>query len=198
MLKKSQLLADRIIDAMSNRFAPSDFRGSLAGGSLDAALEHHRAVNVLVENRLYGSALTLLRPMYEACITGLWCIYVATDDTLQKFGAGRYKLDPQKVINDLKRKDDGDYTKTLQRIHNQNWETLHGYVHTRNLAIERRNSDTHIGSNYGQAEVIEILEFSNSMAIIAAMELPGLTKDEEFETKIIEAINEYSTSHVTA
>ena len=191
MLQKSRSLAANVLAVMSNRLAPSDFRGSLAGGSLDAALEHHRAVVVLVEQQLFGSAFALLRPAYEACITALWCIYVATNHELDEFARGRYKLDPQKVINRLKSKDDGDYTKTLQRLHSQSWDTLNGYVHSRNLAIQRRNAESFIGSNYDPEEVLEVLEFANTLAIIAAMELPGLTQDRDFEVKMKELVCEF-------
>jgi hypothetical protein len=122
-------------------------------------------------------------------MTALWCIYVATDHELDEFADGRYKLDPQKVINRLKQKDDGEYTKILQRLHNQSWETLHGYVHSRNLAIQRRNAEGFIGSNYDPKEVEEALDFANIMALIAVMELPGLTQDFEFEAEVQELVS---------
>jgi len=55
-LAKSRALADWLDLHIDGVRWPSDDRSVLAAGCLDTALEHHRAVVFLIENRLYGSA----------------------------------------------------------------------------------------------------------------------------------------------
>ena len=179
---------------MQGRMAPPlGVRGNIAAGSFDVVLEHQHAINLLVENHLIGSALVMLRPMYDSCIAGLWSAYVATDRDLEKFNAGNYSIEPQKVIRDLKNSVDKKYLETLQRLHKQSWKTLSNQVHGGNLQVSRRNADTHVGPDYQAEEIAEILTFSNLMAIIAAMQIPDLTNDHEFSSEIEKVINEFFT-----
>ncbi len=113
---------------MNGRGAPNGLRGNIAAGSFDAVREHHSSINLLIEHCLYGSAFALLRPMFDGCIVGLWATYLATDELLERFEAGRFTLSPQKVITQLKSRDDGSYTDTLQRIYDQAWKPLSSYV----------------------------------------------------------------------
>ncbi|MFQ5799877.1 MAG: hypothetical protein ACE5H0_14460 [Bacteroidota bacterium] len=56
---------DRRIDGVEVK---SVFRHRLAGGCLDVALEHHKAIVLLVAHSLYGSAFSLVRLMFEAYV----------------------------------------------------------------------------------------------------------------------------------
>jgi hypothetical protein len=179
-LQASKTLAVSIAELIHSRLAPEDLRGNIAAGSYDAVLEHHRSVNLLVENNYIGSAFALLRPMYDGCIVGLWATYVATPEFLERFEAGTYTSEPVKVIKQLKRHDDGEYVATLKRIHDQSWKVLSTYVHGGHLQVSRRHADSFVGPNYSEEEICDLLKFSNAMAAIAAMELPDLTGDEPF------------------
>lgn len=190
-LQQSQELASGIASVMHSRIAPYDLRGSIAAGSFDAVSEHHRAVNLLIEHRLIGSGLSLLRPMYDGCIVGLWATYVASETLLEQFEAGRFTPEPHKVIKQLKRYDDGNYVETLQRVHEKNWKILSTYVHGGNLQVSRRNTTEHVGPNYTEDDIQDLLAFSNAMAIIAAMEIPDLTNDRAFFDEMIKVINKY-------
>lgn len=192
MIERSQKLALDIMNSMTGRIAPSDNRNALAGAAFDSVLEHQRAVNLIIQNKMHGSALALLRPMYEGCITGLWCKYVATDKRLCEFEEARFNLDPRQVISDLKATHDVEYRRKLLQIHNQSWRSLHSYVHSGILPISRRLSNSHIGNDYKEDDAVEILQYSNLMAIIAAIELPDLTDDLEFRESIYKVVNEYS------
>lgn len=176
---------------MHSRTAPDGLRRSIAAGSFDAVCEHHRAVNLLVEQRLIGSAFALLRPMYDGCVVGLWAAYVAADALLEQFEAGRYTPEPHKVIKQLKQYDDGSYVETLQRVHNESWKVLSTYVHGGHLQVSRRNAVDFVGPNYANDEVSELLSFSNAMVVIAAMEIPGLTNDQVFIDEMTKVITAY-------
>jgi len=191
ILQHSKNLETGIALAMNNRRAPDDIRGSIAAGSFDLVREHHSSVNLLADRGLYGSAFALLRSMFEGCMVGLWATYIASNELLEKFQSGHFTPDPQKVIKQLKSRDDGEYTDTLQRVCDQSWKTLCSYVHGGHLQVSRRNATEYVGPTYSEEEIQEVLTFSNAMVIIAAMEMPALTNDHEFSDEIMKTVNTY-------
>ena len=55
----------------------------LAEGCLDVALEHHRAIVLLISHALYGSAFALIRLLFEAyMMRGLWLHRCASEAAL--------------------------------------------------------------------------------------------------------------------
>ena len=190
-LQLSQELAHGIASTMRGRKAPDGLRGSVAAGSFDAVCEHHRAINLLIEQRLVGTAFVLLRSMFDGCIVGLWATYVASDELLGRFEDGRFTPEPHKVIKQLQSHDDGNYTETLQRIYDQGWKLLCSYTHGGHLQVLRRNAADFVGPNYTDDEVCELLTFSNAMAIIAAMEIPSLTSDQAFTDKMMKIVTHH-------
>lgn len=193
-LQRAQELAIAIASTMEGRAAPIDLRGSIAAGSFDTVCEHHRAVNLLVQQRVFGSAFVLLRAMYDGCILGLWARYVASAPLLSQFEAGHYTPAPHKVLKELKKYDDGSYVKTLERVHIQSWKVLSCYVHGGHLQVSRRNALDFIGPNYTDDEISELLIYSNAMAVIAAMEIPELTDDESFAMEMMKVIVKYTST----
>jgi hypothetical protein len=194
-LQQSKELASGIASAMNGRVAPHDLRGNIAGGSFDVVREHHCSINLLIEHCLYGSAFALLRPMFDGCLVGLWATYLATDDLLKRFEAGCYTLKPQTVITRLKRqlkpRDYGIYTDTLQQIYDQEWKPLSSFVHGGHLPVSRRNATDYIGPSYAEEEIRNMIKFSNAMVILAAMEIPFLTADQAFADAIMKVIHTY-------
>ena len=176
---------------MHGRRAPNDLRGNIAAGSFDAVREHHSAVNLLISKRLYGSAFALLRSMFDGCMVGLWAFYIADYELLKRFERGHFTVRPQNVIKQLKSCDDGNYTDSLQKIHDQSWEAICSYVHGGHLQVSRRNATEYVGPTYSEKEIQEVLTFSDNMVIIAAMEMPTLTNDQDFKNEITKIINTY-------
>ena len=59
---------------------PDDKRSQLASACWHVAIDHSMAIVVLVRETLHGSALALIRPLFEAYIRRMWLMYAATDD----------------------------------------------------------------------------------------------------------------------
>lgn len=54
-------------------------RHDFAACAIDLALEHHRAIVVLVEAGMLGTAAALIRPLLEASASSFWLVYAASD-----------------------------------------------------------------------------------------------------------------------
>ena len=192
VLYRSQLFSQEIYKVVCGRNAPSSLQGSIAGGSFDAVLEHHRSIILLAERRLFGSAFALLRPMFDGCINGLWATHLATDSELKQFEENRLTIKPPSVINRLKKKLDTDYTGTLQRVYDQAWKVMSSYVHGGFVQVVRRNAPEFIGPNYTSEEIAEMLELANSMAVLAVMEIPNFSNDPSFVEEAMNVAKNYA------
>jgi hypothetical protein len=54
-------------------------RVQLAGACWHVALEHGQAIVMLTEDALHGSALALVRPVFEAYVRGMWLMHCASE-----------------------------------------------------------------------------------------------------------------------
>jgi hypothetical protein len=58
-------------------------RSTLFVALCDLTVEHHGAIITLIQSEQYdGSALALLRPLFETCSRAFWTLYCATEDEL--------------------------------------------------------------------------------------------------------------------
>ena len=57
---------------------PDDKRLQLSLACQHLAIEHGQSIVVLFDDEIYGSALALLRPMFEALVRCVWLRYMAS------------------------------------------------------------------------------------------------------------------------
>lgn len=192
LLDRTQKLSDDLYRVIDGRPVRSGVRERLAGGSFDAVHEHHRSIGLLVQHRLYGSAFTLLRPMFDGCINGMWLAYLANDGELDRFAKNQLTPEPTKVIKRLK-KNDVHSSDVLHRINQSAWQSMSSYVHNGNLQVVRRNGEEFLGPNYSSEEINEVLALANWFALLAAVEIPPLSDDSAFFNDVISVAEGYVT-----
>lgn len=190
LLLRTRKLSDDLYKVVHGREMRAGLRERLAAGSFDAVHEHHRAVGVLVEHQLYGSAFALLRPMFDGCLNGMWLTYLANDSELDQFLKNQLTLQPTKVIKRLK-KSDIHSADVLKRIRQSAWQAMSNYVHGGYLQIVRRNSEKFLGSNYSPEEIDEVLALANWFALLAAVEIPQFSNDPAFFEDVIRITKGY-------
>lgn len=87
-----QAPAEELVERLARRMAGLDLaateRNRLASACFRQTLEHHEAVVHLVRRNLIGSALALLRPLFEHYVLGLWLAKCASGADLQLFQNG--------------------------------------------------------------------------------------------------------------
>ena len=126
---------DRQIDGTA--IALND-RSRLSGGCLDAAMEHHRAIVVLVANRLFGSALAMVRPTFEAYLRGAWLHQCASDASLESFSKGNFRIEIRGMIEDLERLPAFECG-ALLKAKTAGWTKMCDFTHTGVQQAIRRN-----------------------------------------------------------
>lgn len=89
---------DKSIDGID---IPSETRFRLAGACLGVALEHHKAIILLIKHRLYGSAFAMVRPLFESYVRGVWLHRCASDSDINLFTADKLNYSFGKLIQDV-------------------------------------------------------------------------------------------------
>jgi hypothetical protein len=79
--RQSRTLAAQIEQLMPV-VTPCCRRHDLAACAMDLALEHHRAIVMLVEAGALGTAAALIRPLLEASTSAFWLVYAASDEEI--------------------------------------------------------------------------------------------------------------------
>jgi len=157
---------------------PSNNRVRAAGSCYAIALDHHHAIVLLIENRLYASSFALIRLEFEAYIRGLWLSQCATDVRVDRFISGKKCkfLETNNLISDIE-KNFKENEKTLSKIKKQGWDSMCAYTHTGGIHVQRWNTSEAIEPNYSEKEVEEVLNFSEmfgALSVIGIAELGGL------------------------
>lgn len=183
LLKKSKSIGTSLDDAIHEAQIKSDNRSIISGGCFDVVLEHQKAITLLAESRLLGSAFALIRAIYESYIRGLWIRYAATDGEISKFITDNIKTGITDMIINIE-KIPGFDVGALSAIKSASYSSMCSYTHSGWMQIGRRFNNQFIESNYSDGEVEEVLNFSNSIALLAAHEIAKMTEDVELIIKV--------------
>jgi hypothetical protein len=162
---------------------PSNNRTRAAGACYAISQEHHHAIVLLIEHRLYASSFSLLRAGFEAYVRGEWLALCATEEEIENYI--RDKEPPQiNVLLAAIEQTPGFSEKILSRIKTQSWKTMCAYTHTGGLHIQRWNSSEAIEPSYSSEEILEVLGLIELIGTMAALGVAGLANDDELALRI--------------
>ena len=156
-----------------------------AGSCLGIAQDHHHAIVVLLDARLYASCFALLRVAFEAYVRGEWLALCATDTQVRNFLNGREPPKIDNLLGALARKDAFKEGR-LSLIKKRNWKALCGYTHTGGIHVQRWNTSDGIEANYSIAELLEALRFADMIATLSVLGVLSLADDAETSEKVLE------------
>ena len=146
-------------------------RFQLVPAYLTMALEHQKAIVVLVDLDLRGSAFALLRLQIEAAFRGLWIGKIATEQQLEDFATKGVDLFGKLKFKDMTKQIDDAYQAKggLQSIIDKFWTPLNGFTHTGYEQLVRRfNSIGTIVPDYADDLTESLLLCSSETSYITA------------------------------
>jgi hypothetical protein len=155
---------------------PGDDRHRLGLASTDLLHEHARSILHLLNARpgtapMIGSALALLRPLFEALVRSWLILYVCSDAEIENHVAGgelkpKYMADKIASIEAVAGlRHDGFLSRVMQGGF---WRTLSGFAHGGMEQLARRVSPTHLGPNYSESDELLSLLIASEFSLIAA------------------------------
>jgi hypothetical protein len=163
----------------------SEERLRLAAGCLDVALEHQKAIVLLVSRYLYGSAFSLVRLIFESYVRGVWLHSCASDSELARFKAGKLDKTFGTLIQELEQLD-GFNVGVLSAAKNAWWNAMNSFTHSGYLQVVRRNTEITIQPNYTEGETLEALNFANAVGVLSAIAIALLAENTELASSLLE------------
>ena len=192
-VEKSKLLSDWVaarLNGLRMPELPNNKRLQLAIACQHLAIEHGQAIILLVDNVLYGSALALQRPMFEAIVRGVWLRYSATNKEVDKAAAGRFP-DTEKMARNSLQLNDKKNTLPLKDIKEIWWNRLCGYTHGGLEQIRSRLDNTGLRANYCNAEVMAALRWSDMAQLYSGVEVALAACNESLTREFLNCMKDY-------
>lgn len=170
--------------AVHEKQMPANARVRASGGCLIITQDHHHAIVVLLTARLYASAFALVRVAFEAYVRGEWLNLCATDTEVERFLNAK---EPPKIgvlLDDLE-KTPAFQDQVLSRIKKQSWDTMCSYTHTGGLHVQRWITADALEPNYSRDELLEVLQFADTIVSLSVLGVLALAGDEEAAQKVL-------------
>ncbi len=155
---------------------PDDKRAQLASAGLVVAIEHSMAIVVLVRKTFHGSALALMRLLFEAYGRGMWLMYAATDDDIDRAGRDRFPNDFNRIVAEIDEKI--PLSSPFSALKNESWKKLCSFTHTGFQQIGARLTPQGIGYAYKESEILGALHWADTLALLAVVTFAELTANE--------------------
>lgn len=163
-------------------------RNLFSAGCWHVAIEHHQGVVALVQDGIWGSALALLRPQFEAYVRGEWLMHAATDADIERAGRDEFPNDFfGRIVRDLEQP--GLLKKArggpaLSNIKGEPWQRLCSLTHTGFHQIGARITPEGIGCEFPESEITDALGISDLVALMSMGAFAGLAKKPDLEEHI--------------
>jgi len=193
---------------------PNQPKEVLMVGYVMIALQHHRAIWLLKEAELYGSAFALVRPVFDAWLRALWINAIATPEEIEQASRSQNELrfpsvtkmaadirpvyfahaegdtERAKIVDDwfnvFISPDPKDKDKADPRVTSL-WKVLHGYTHPGARQLARLFTGTEIKPNYSQLDIAQALHLT-TMALIFLMWPFFISMGKEREAEEVHAL----------
>jgi hypothetical protein len=169
---------------------PANLRIRVATACLGVALDHHQAITILVANDRMASAFALARPVFESFLRGAWLTHCATANQVKSFSTGWSPPKIYKLLEDIENKPGYD-GKVLSSIKASSWRSMCEYTHTGGRQIQRWQTESSVEPKYSMDEVEEVLLFTNLFACLSAIELVGISGNEEKFESLTRSLAKY-------
>jgi hypothetical protein len=169
--------------SLHDRDIPANHRVRAAAGCLAIAQDHHHAIVLLLEHRLYASSFSLIRVAFEAYVRGEWLALCASDAEIEQFLNGEEPPKIDRLLSALEGMP-AFTEQVLSKIKKRRWKAMCAYTHTGGLHVQRWNTAAAIEPNYSSDEILEVLQFAEIIASLAVLGVAGLMNDEPLANTI--------------
>ena len=185
IINKSEELIQWLDTQIDGLEIASEEKIRLAAGCLDMALEHQKAIVLLVANKLYGSAFSLARLIFEAYVRGVWLQMCASETEIKKFKKDELEKNFNILINEIERCD-GFNEGILSAAKATNWLSMNSFTHSGFLQVVRRNKEDSLEPNYTDEEIIELVNIANALGMLSALQIALLAGKNNLANDMLE------------
>lgn len=159
-----------ILDNLNELDISKDKRSLLSVCAFDTVIEHFLGAITLIKSKIYGSAFSLVRPIFETFVRGVWLKNCAEDAELVNFQKDRVKKEfweILKLVEGLEAFKSG----SLSSLKKQAWSAMSSYTHGGFQQISRRVKSGNLYPDFEDEEIIEVLKISQMFALLAFIQV---------------------------
>jgi hypothetical protein len=181
-LREIEMINERIARLLHGRYA-DDRRLTLPLAYLNLSLDHHRAFILLMRSGLHGSALALVRLVFEAMIRAHWIAKCATDaqveEAAENDGFKFPKMDDMaKAVDEAFSDPNGEPLTFFQQAKRDAWKATNSYTHSGLLQLARQFRDGRIEASYPKEDLISGLNACTSSVLLIGYLVARITGQE--------------------
>jgi len=150
---------------IAGNYHNTEMKQRLAAAYTSLALEHHEAISRLVRSELHGSAMALVRPVFEILFNAHWMFACAKPPQIAKIAKGKLKFPRMdKVVKEV----DAAYGthRFFETVKKRGWNAMNSYTHSGILQLSSRFDGDSIRGNYDEAALTEAV---NATTIAVAL-----------------------------
>ncbi len=169
-LCKAQQLNSRIRTLLDGKYS-TDTKTTLILAYLNVALDHHGAMILLMRSAMYGSALALVRLVFEAMIRAHWVLGCATIEHAEWIAQNDDFRFPN--MSDMTRAVDAAFTAPgeasltfFQQVRDDTWNAMNSYTHAGLLQLASQFNGEFVEANYSEEALKTGLVASNASVLL--------------------------------
>lgn len=165
-LDRADAVRNDIHDLIAGNYHNTEMKQRLAAAYTNLALEHHEAISRLVRSELHGSAMALVRPVFEILFNAHWMFACAKPDDIVKIAKGkRFDFPPMGAV--VKEVDAAYGTDGFfEKVKTRGWKAMNSYTHSGILQLSSRFDGDVVTGNYDEAALTEAV---NATTIAVAL-----------------------------
>jgi hypothetical protein len=182
----------RLRELLARHKYSADTKTVLVIGYVDTALEHHKAIWLLKDAKLHGSAFAFVRLVYDAMLRALWINKCACAEQIEQASRDKLHWQMGQVSDEIKQayfghsaQEDAKFAATLDECFERLkaiWSASCSYTHSGALQLARRFSFDEVKPNYSEGEIVEALNLA-TMALLLFLPPLLLSMDYVLEAK---------------
>lgn len=156
-----------------------DHRHRIPAQLFDLAIEHSSGIHNLIAANIFASAFALVRSEFECFVRGAWLHHCASDAEIDTFIA-KDRIAPSfgALIGAIEQKPGFD-SKFLSNVQHSAMKAMHGYTHGGIHQVSRRLNGNYIEPCFEDSALLEVIQFSATMALIAFGQIAAFADRED-------------------
>ena len=169
---------------------PKNSRSLISVLCFDVVIEHHYATLCLIREKIYGSAFTLARPLFETFVRGVWIKNCATDGEIESYKNDKFSNKFGEIVKDIEGIE-AFKSGALSSLKKNGWDAMCSYTHGGILQISRRFNNSEILPDYIEEEVVEVIKLAQSFALLSVIQIAAEINKVDLANEALELLHKF-------
>jgi hypothetical protein len=189
----------RLHDLLLRHKYAGNTKNMVLAAYVNIALEHHKAIWLLSESGLNGSALAMVRLVWDPYLRALWINKVATEQQIEQASRDEFKFPPMRQMREDIKQAYGDHSdpEQMEKLDDflqsvkEVWQAMSSYTHSGGLQIGRQFTVDEVKPKYSEGAIAEALNLV-TLALLLLLQMFFVSMERYEEVKEVLTLVEYN------